>query len=409
MRSLLFLTLIFVVPLVSSYSYRKAVTFKKKNEWINLGTITTTGESNVRAMLITYSDIVTTRRPDLNLIAFSLEDWELASKAKDCAEFRDHDHYTLQILLNDTWVKANRILFPESTMQIIASNCHSPYATNLQGRPIDLEITNCTYELPEEEPIVEESAKKPAVPVDEDANLMKNFKLYAYSEREVKITKFEIPNIMCTVILATGLIIAAVISTKAFCSTVHFILILSILLRITMHILLLLELSSEFFTTIIALLDICSQFGFFVSCISMIFNYPPSSPKLTVIADILAAVLYYLLGSFKTFNWLIGLRGALGGLLVVCFMLGNNNKTRTSSKGCGVAMGLIFLVWLTFVESLLLKCAGSESILLDRIELVTDYPLCSNKFQWGVKYDYLFQAFIMGVTAFISGFTAKSS
>eukprot|EP00826_Nyctotherus_ovalis_P007845 TRINITY_DN1200_c0_g4_i1.p1 TRINITY_DN1200_c0_g4~~TRINITY_DN1200_c0_g4_i1.p1 ORF type:complete len:408 (-),score=126.07 TRINITY_DN1200_c0_g4_i1:84-1307(-) len=401
---LLSLVLLALTPFSSAYSYRKAITFKKKDEWIDLGKITTTGDSNIRAMLITYSDVVTSRKPDLTLLAFGSDTWHSVSRAKDCTDLKDDDHYTLQLFLNDTYVNANRILFREPTMRFVATNCFSPYSSNLQGRPIDLEITECTYELPEEDESVVEKSKKPE-PKEEHPE--EDFKLFAYSEREVKVGKFKIPNLVCLIILGASLLLSSLLAAKTFCNSVHFILILSVLMRIVMHVLLFLELTMGFVETIVSFLDVASQFGFVLSCISIIFSYPSNSPKLAVIFDILTAVLYYFLGRQTNLFFILGLRGGIGLVLILAAILGVGQKNRITSKGCGLAVGLVFLGWLTFVESLLVKCAGSESILMDRIELVTDYPLCSNKHQWAVKFDYVFQAGVMALAMVASGFTAK--
>jgi len=405
MRSISSFTLILFIPLITAYSFRKAITFKKKNDWINLGKITTTGQSNIRAMLITYSDVVTTRKPDLYLMSFTPEDWEIASKAEDCESLVDNDNYVLQILLNDTWVKANKILFPEPTMQFIATNCHSPFSSNLQGRPIDLEITNCTYELPEKVPdvVIEESKPKP------EEHPEKNFKLFAYTEREVKISKLKMPNTSSLIILVGSLLLVCVLSAKSFCNSVHFILILSVLMRVAMHILLFLELTSGFYDIIITFLEVGSQFGFILSYISMILSYPPNSTKFIVVAHIIAAIIYYFLGTQHNLYYILGLRGGLAFLLMLSAIVGTNQKNRITSKGWGLVMGLMFIGVLTFIESLLLKCAGSDSILLNRMELVRDYPLCSNKYIWAPKYDYLSQAIVMGLTVLVSGLSTKRS
>lgn len=402
---LLSLVLLALTPLSSAYSYRKAITFKKKDEWIDLGKITTTGDSNIRAMLITYSDVVTSRKPDLTLLAFGPNTWDSVTKAKGCSDLKDDDHYTLQLFLNDTYVNANRILFREPTMKFVATNCFSPFSSNLQGRPIDLEITECTYELPEEEdePVVEKSKK----PEPKEEHPERDFKLFAYSEREVKVGKFKIPNLVCLIILGASLLLSSLLAAKTFCNSVHFILILSVLMRIAMHVLLFLELTAGFVETVVSFLDAASQFGFVLSCISIILSYPSNSPKLVVIFDILAAILYFFLGWQTNLFLILGLRGGIGLVLVLAAVLGVGQKNRVTSKGCGLAVGLVFLGWLAFVESLLAKCAGSESMLMDRIELVTDYPLCSNKHQWAVKFDYVFQAGVMALAMVASGFTAK--
>ena len=155
-----FLFITFFLSFVTAESFRRAITFKNKNEWIVLGKIKTTGNSDVRAKLIIYSNIITSRNPDISLIGFTKKQWEKIPKGVDCSKLLAHDHYTIKVPLKDEWFNLNKILFHERTMYMVATNCHSPYSTNIQGRDINLEITNVSYELLEEEEVVQEKSKK---------------------------------------------------------------------------------------------------------------------------------------------------------------------------------------------------------------------------------------------------------
>ena len=397
----IFALIIALLPLAFA-SYRKAIVFTKGTSYINLGNFTITGDSSVRSLLIVRGSIITNQQPDLYLVSYTLDNWELVDEPIDCENLLERPHNTLQIPMNNKWMNSVEILFPHPTMHLIATNCFSPYVTNIQGRPIELEITECTFEEPiEDEPIIERIIP-PTITNDTNDTNSTETDYFEYILADSSFNKLHTPSL---VILIISLVIGLLIGKEKIIYGFYF-LILAIISRILMELLIIFNGVNAEFTTmdkVIVASEIVSQAIFIINCAMMTFMHTNAKAILAIISTILVGGMYYFLFSSTVASAIFGIRSGMFGLIFFFFIYGIlSGRNNNAFNIIGLFMGSLYLIFIAIVEVTLTNCSGSDSILKNKIILILDYQLCSDKRSFLVNCDFVIQAIIMGLTTIIS-------
>ena len=406
---------LFTIPVVLGGSFKKMISTSKLHEWVPLGKFSSPESAKMRARIVSELKPKGRDTVVLYIVTYVPSKWLQALNATNCSGRIQHqtDQHDFYVPLNTAWSNWQNVLFPESYLYIVASDCDGVYSARLANQLTEIEIAETNYsKIPDSEL----SRLVRIVPSGFGTN--KESEKESRSKR-VGISYFGLTGFGILLLsVVTLLLLLRLLAIKEFFFT-YTLLLATVLTRVIVHLLLLSEafMPSGPVFQIAAILDKLAQFGFTLHCVLISLGLSPTSEpnqgswgaERLINGSIVGAV-YLFIGIGMSAYTAIVLRSMLILHMIVCFVAGVKRLPRRPSTIHVVTFvaGLLYLLGLLVIGFAEFACSEAAQPFLNKIERLVAYFVCPIVGYWAFATDLLFQGFIIGTTLALSAAFAQT-